>query len=384
MAASELTPDTVAATFGLAAGVAIGASAIVAGVSRALGRRRRRRGASGSPRLRWLEENERRAARVAVPRAVGVAVALVAIVAASPWLGPVVTDLGERWVDAAKYRGWVYALAAAAVWIGLTPLAIVLWALPRAGGRDALGPTARLARGGAGTDPGLPTAAAPEELADGHPAVAALRRACRLRARNVALWATPRPDGRLSQAAGIDLVSALVVVPIVTTGVVAATARPWLAALVVAGIAAWVGAAYLMALRGLQDAPATAFVDYLILVAAARSGRATRAGELTVGWFARNPGTQQDHEALVRMLTESRWLAEPAWDPVSVRGPEVAIPITLPMTDRAGAQRALRLTVRLRRDRDAGWRIIRVVTEQVVARPDARPSGQTPVSAAWG
>jgi len=321
---------------------------------------------------------------VAVPRAIGVAVVLVAIVAASPWLGPAVTDLGERWVDAAENRGWVYAVAAAAVWVGLTPLAIVLWVLPRAGGRDALGPAARIARGGAGTDPGLPTAAAPEDLADSRPAVAALRRACRLRARNVALWATPRPDGRLTQSGGVDLASALVVVPIVIAGVVAATARPWLAAVAVAGIAAWVGAAYLLALQGTREAPATAFFDYLILVAAARSGRATRAGELAVGWLDRNPGTHQDHEALMRTLTEARWLAEPAWDPIAVRGREIAIPTTLSMTDRSGAPRALRLTVRLRRDGDAGWRIIRVVTERVVARPEARPTGPTPVSAAWG
>ncbi len=337
------------------------------------------------PRKLLLEANERSLTMVASRRALGILAALIAFGIAAPWLQEPIQQLADRWHTAARQTGpEAYGLLAAIAWLSLAPLAIVLWALPSVSLKQrSLRASDWATRLGTSVTPGLPTTIEPEELNERYPHHEALRRACRAYGWNHALWAASwrHPDD--TGARKSTLAIALLVVPAMVMLALAGLVNIWI------GIAALVIVVIVSALTGILEkraalsAPGTAALDYMLLVAASRDGRARDIHALAESYLEPNAATQQDHKTFISTLATVRWIGEPAWNPVPPSVPEVVIPASLAVTDHNDHPGELHVAFRLRYDRDRRWRITRIWTERAAADAAHEATFRTPLPVAW-
>jgi hypothetical protein len=387
MAGTGVDADLILSTLSLTLGIATAAMAVVGLVYR-LARPMAeaqfgpsRHPTLARPRQLTLEAEEQWVAAAAYRRAAAVAVALTALFVASPWLGGPVDRLADRWRAAAEGQDWAYAVLAGVLWLGLLPLAVLLWALPRrAWARRGLRRKGWATRLGTSTSPGLPNSVAPVDLADAPPYYAALRRASRLRGINAALGAG---DGRGEGKSPAPL-RAMVLVPAVGGLMLAGFAQIWIA--VGAMIAVALGAAVVgvSANRRVLSAPGTTAIDYLILVAAARDGRHGDARARAEAYLTPNPATLQDHVALIAALAGACWIDEPRWDTVPAgSSSDVVVPAALEVIDREGRATRLHVAIRLVPGADGRWRVARVWTEQTALAARGPMRDATPLPVAW-
>jgi hypothetical protein len=378
----DLILRTFALTFGLAA-AAIAVVGLVYRLTRSLAEAEfgpSRHPTRTRPRALTLEADERWLAAAAYRRAVGIAVALLALLVASPWLNAPVDRLADRWRDAAAGNDWRYGMLAVLLWLGLVPLAVFLRALPRrAWARRRVRWKEWATRLGTSSSPGLPNSIAPNDLTGSAPYYAALARACRLRGVNAALGAG---GGRREQAGWAGMPE-LLIVPTVGALLLAGFVQVWIAPATVAVVALGALGVGWQAKHDALSAPGTAALDYLILMAAARDGRHGEARARAEAYLSPNPGTSQDHANLLAALASARWIDEPRWDPAPVPASEVVVPAALEIVDRAGRERRINVAIRLLRSGGRHWQVARVWAEQTALIDGETARVAMPVPVAW-
>lgn len=337
------------------------------------------------PRKLLLEASERSLTMVASRRALGILAALIAFGIAAPWLQEPIKQLAERWQTAARQTGpEAYGLLAAIAWLSLAPFVIFLWALPSLSLKQrSLRAPDWATRLGTSVTPGLPATIEPGELSERHPYHETLRRACRAYGWNHALWAAAWRDPGDTGARKSALAIALIIVPAIVMLALAGLVNVWIGVATLSGVAMVSALTGILAKRAAMSAPGTAALDYMLLVAASRDGRARDIHALAESYLEPNAATQQDHKTLVSTLATVRWIGEPAWNPVPPSVPEVVIPASIAVMDHNDHPGELHVAFRLRYDRDRRWRITRIWTERAAADAAHAALFRTPLPVAW-
>lgn len=385
MAGTGISADLILSTLGLVLGLGLAATVVIGLVFVVLRPMAEaefgpsRHPTQLRPRQLTLEAEERWLAAAAYRRAIAVGVALLGLVIASPWLSGPIQRYADRWRDAASDdRQWRFLVLATVLWLGFLPLSLFLSALPRrAWSQRTLRSRGWATRLGTSTSPGLPSAVAPGDLDDTAPYYVPLKRACRLSGTNSTLGA----DGTRANHHVSPLTT--VVVPLVVGLLLAGFVEIWVALVAAAIVGLGLLVVGIDSRRRALDAPGTAVLDYLILVAASRDGRRGDARTRAEAYLVPNPATLQDHANLMAAIAGARWIDEPHWDTVPAAQTEVVIPATVDLIDRHGQTVLMHLALRLVRGSDRGWQIVRIWTEQTAANADLPTRSAMPLPVAW-
>jgi hypothetical protein len=364
-----------------AAGIAlIGATYVLVGwLAQAVEERRRAR-PGRNPRERTELFALPRVDRRGLRRAVGIAVALAVVLAAAPWLDRRVRDVTEPWRDVPARDEPLELLGlAAVVWLGLVPLALFLWLLPRRTVSERAQPIAAVR---VRQMPAVAGAAGRErsQLAEHPPYTRAVRSACGREGINEALGL---PDFDRSWSAGSARLPflGLVLAPAYGAALLAATRERGLVALAALLPIFWAGLAYERGRSRAEGRAASVVADYLQLMAWPVLAERHDALLLAERHLAPGPAAAQDHERLAATLTGIRSIFGLPWERGSTGSESEVVTVVLPPA--AERERALQAAFHVRRSAKSGWQIARVVTED--ADPAAR-AGEGPrvaIAAAW-